>query len=112
MARTVIARSENFFITEEPVETRIDDCDGCGCSNVLCTVEIIDGERFFHCIDCDEIERPIDMTGRCGAVGKWTDDDGDEVTAVCIVFHAEHIKNLHASADLFWSEDYVVQGQS
>lgn len=54
MARTVIARSEHFFITEEPVETRIDDCDGCGDSNVLCTVEIIDGKRFLHCLDCNE----------------------------------------------------------
>ncbi len=53
-------------------------------------------------------DAPLDMTGRCGAVGMWTDDDGDEVRATCIVKVNEHIKNLHASTDLFWTDDYVV----
>ena len=56
----------------------------------------------------DEDDTPLDMTGRCGKVGKWTDDDGDEVNAVCIVVDGTHIRNLHASADLFWTDDLCV----
>lgn len=56
MARTVIARSDKFTITEEVVPIQIDDCDGCGDSNVPCIAEVIDGERFLHCLACCEAE--------------------------------------------------------
>lgn len=68
---------------------------------------IYDGEAL-GAMDSVEDNKPIDMNGRCGAVGMWADDDGDEVKATCIVKVNEHINNLHASADLFWTNYYVV----
>jgi len=61
-------------------------------------------------LDYDEDKSPIDMTGRCGLVGVWTDDDGDEVRAKCIVFHAEPFGNIHASEDHWWTDAQVLKG--